>query len=117
MASADTTPSALTDALEIFYAPSDVFERRKLEPSFGLPLIILVLAIGILFFVSRGAMDPIFEAEFKRGIAQAMKQNPQLTPEMAETVQGDVQEVHAAYRDWLCVLRAVTRRRRLVACW
>jgi hypothetical protein len=81
---ADTTPSAFTDALEIFYAPSDVFERRKLEPSFGLPLIILVLAIGSLFFVSRGAMDPIFEAEFKRGIAQAMKQNPQLTPEMAE---------------------------------
>jgi len=87
MPSADETPSAFTDALEIFYAPSEVFQRRKLEPAFGLPLIILVLGIGILFFASRGAMDPIFDAEFKRGFATAMKQNPQLTSEMEAQAQ------------------------------
>ncbi len=87
MPSADETPSAFTDALEIFYAPSEVFERRKVEPAFGLPLIILALAIGILFFASRSAMDPIFDAEFKRGFAAAMKQNPQLTSEMEAQAQ------------------------------
>jgi Yip1-like protein len=82
MPASDPTPSAFTDALEIFYAPSEVFERRKLESAFGLPLIILVIGVGLLFFASRGAMDPIFDAEFKRGWAMAIKQNPQLTADM-----------------------------------
>lgn len=33
-------------------------------------------------------MEPIFDVEFKRGMVQAMKQNPQLTPEMMEQGKG-----------------------------
>jgi hypothetical protein len=73
----------LTDCLEIFYAPSTVFDRRKATATFGLPLLILVVSLLVLFFAFRGAMDPIFDAEFKRGFAAAMKQNPQITQDMA----------------------------------
>lgn len=79
----DPAPSVFADCLEIFYAPGAVFERRKDDPVFGIALLVFVVAMAILFFAFRGAMDPIFDAEFRRGWAQAMKQNPNLTPEMA----------------------------------
>ena len=82
------SPNAFADALEIFYSPRAVFERRKAEPSFGLPLLLLVVVTAVLVFAFRGAMDPIFHAEFRRGFAVAMKQNPQLTQEMADKAEG-----------------------------
>ncbi|MEO8635947.1 MAG: YIP1 family protein [Gemmatimonadales bacterium] len=80
----DRPPSVWEDLLELFYAPRAVFERRRETPAFGLALIILVAAILLLTFVFKGVMEPVFEAEFHRGTVQAMKQNPQLTPEMME---------------------------------
>jgi hypothetical protein len=81
-------PSTFEDILEIFYSPTAVFERRKDQPAFGLALVIFaVLFIG-LFFLLRSAMEPIFDAEIKRGMAAAVKQNPQLTPEMVEKMSG-----------------------------
>ena len=71
------------DLLEIFYAPRVVFERRK-SAGFGLPLLVLVVVFIGLFFAGRTAMEPVIDAEIDRGMAQAMKQNPQFTPEMAE---------------------------------
>ena len=80
----DRAPSVWEDLLEIFYAPRAVFERRQETPAFGLALIILVVVIVLLTFAFKGVMDPVFEAEFRRGTAQALKQNPNLTPEMME---------------------------------
>jgi len=80
----DRPPSVWEDLLEIFYAPTAVFERRRETPAFGLALIVFVVLVAGLSFAFRGLMEPIFEAEFKRGMAQAMKQNPSLTPEMME---------------------------------
>lgn len=71
------------DVLEIFYAPRAVFERRK-NSGFGLPLLVLVVVFSGMFFAGRSAMEPVMDAELDRGMAQAMKQNPQFTPEMAE---------------------------------
>lgn len=76
-------PSLWEDLLEIFYAPTAVFERRRETPAFGLALLVWVVLIVGLFFAFRNVTEPLFDAEFKRGMAQAMKQNPQLTPEMA----------------------------------
>jgi hypothetical protein len=81
---AQRPPSVWEDLLEIFYAPTAVFERRRETPAFGLALIILVILMLGLAFAFRGLMEPVFDAEFKRGMVQAMKQNPQLTPEMME---------------------------------
>jgi hypothetical protein len=77
-------PSVWEDLLEIFYAPTAVFTRRRETPAFGAALIIFVILIVALSFGFRGMMEPIFDAEFNRGMAQAMKQNPKLTPEMVE---------------------------------
>jgi hypothetical protein len=77
-------PSVWEDLLEIFYAPTAVFERRRDTPAFGLALIVFVLLLVGLSFAFRGMMEPVFDVEFKRGMTQAMKQNPKLTPEMME---------------------------------
>jgi len=77
-------PSVWEDLLEIFYAPTAVFERRRETPAFGLALIVFVVLLVGLSFVFRGMMEPVFDIEFKRGMTQAMKANPKLTPEMME---------------------------------
>lgn len=81
-------PNVFEDILEIFYAPAAVYERRKDRPAFGLALLIFAVVFVGLFFLLQSAMEPIFDAEMKRGMAAAVKQNPQLTPEMVEKMSG-----------------------------
>lgn len=71
------------DFIDIFYAPSEVFRRRE-HSGFGVPMVVITLLLGILMIVMSGALQPIMDAEFTRGMAAAMRKNPQLTPEMAE---------------------------------
>jgi hypothetical protein len=82
-----TTPeraSVWEDFLEIFINPSAVFERRK-SSGFWVPLLVVTVAIAVLFFAFKGAMQPIMDAEYTRAIAKVMRNNPQLTPEQMET--------------------------------
>lgn len=81
-------PSVWEDLLEIFYAPATVFARRQDTPAFGLALIVFAVLIVGLSFAFRGMMEPVLDAEWKRGMAQALKANPQLTPEMMEKGKG-----------------------------
>lgn len=74
-----TKPSA-ADLVEIYYAPSAVFERRRMGP-WGLPLIVLVVVAAVLFFATSNLMRPVFDAEMARGMAAAAKANPSMTPE------------------------------------
>lgn len=71
------------DFIDIFYAPSSVYERRR-NSGFGIPMLVVTVLIGAIFIANSGAMQPIMDAEFARGTAAAMKQNPQITPEMME---------------------------------
>src|SRR5690348_14372199 len=71
------------DFIDIFYAPSSVYERRR-NSGFGIPMLVVTVLIGAIFIANSGAMQPIMDAEFARGAAAAMKQNPQITPEMME---------------------------------
>jgi Yip1 domain len=71
------------DFIDIFYAPSQVFARRA-EGSFWIPMFVVMLAIGTLFYLNSGVLQPMLDAEFDRGMAVAMRRNPQLTPEMAD---------------------------------
>ena len=79
---ATKAPSLWEDLLEIFYAPRAVFERRRETPAFGMAILVLViLGVGLtLAFAS--ITEPIFTAEFNRGMAASAKNNPQMTPEM-----------------------------------
>jgi hypothetical protein len=76
---AESVPSRADDFLDIFVAPSTVFERRT-DGKFGLALLVLSVAMAVLFLATRSAMEPIFDAEF----ARAMAANPNLTPEQME---------------------------------
>jgi hypothetical protein len=68
------------DFVDIFYAPSSVFARRS-DGKFGLALLFLVIVGAVLFFVTKNAMQPIFDAEFTRQTAAAMRKNPNITAE------------------------------------
>ncbi|MGZ3333411.1 MAG: YIP1 family protein [Gemmatimonadaceae bacterium] len=68
------------DFVDIFYTPSSVFARRS-DGKFGLALLFLVIVGTVLYFVTKNAMQPIFDAEFTRQTAVAMRKNPNITPE------------------------------------
>jgi hypothetical protein len=81
---AEKAPSFFEDLLEIFISPTAVFERRRETPAFGLALVILIVLLVGLTFAFKDLMSPLLDAEFDRGMQQAMKQNPNLTPEMMQ---------------------------------
>lgn len=79
----ETAPSKAglwEDFVDIFYTPSSVFARRA-NGQFGLALLFLVLACVLLVFLTKGAMQPIMDAEFARQGAAAMRKNPNVTAE------------------------------------
>ena len=75
------------DFVDIFYAPSSVFARRS-DGNFGMPLLFLVLVGTVLFFLTKGATQPIMDAEFTRQTAAMMRKNPNLTAEQMASSRG-----------------------------
>jgi hypothetical protein len=83
------TPRAAVweDFIDIFYEPSAVFRRRE-HGSFFVPLVIITILCGTLFYLNSGVLQPMFDAEFDRQMSVAMRQNPNMTPEAVERVRG-----------------------------
>ncbi len=75
------------DFVDIFYAPSAVFRRRE-HGSVFVPLMVVTLLTGAIFFLNSGALSPLFDAEFDRQMAAAMRSNPNLPPEAVERMRG-----------------------------
>jgi hypothetical protein len=75
--------SVWEDFIDIFYAPADVFRRRQ-NGNFWIPLLVVVLASAVLAFTNSGVMQPIFDAEFARASAAAIKSNPRVTQEIMD---------------------------------
>ena len=75
----DATPSRWDDYLDVYAAPSRLFERRS-DGKFGHAMLVFIIAAAVLYFATRTAMEPIMNAEFERGMAA----NPNLTPEQME---------------------------------
>jgi hypothetical protein len=71
------------DFIDIFYAPAQVFARRQ-NAAFWIPMFTVTFLVGTLFYLNSGAMQPIMDAEFNRGMAVAMRNNPRLNAEAAE---------------------------------
>src|SRR6478609_8756220 len=82
-----TTP-VWEDFIDIFTSPSKVFERRREDPTFFIPLLVVTLVVGLIMFGTKDLMAPIFDAEFARGMAKAQAQNPAITAEQMETGKG-----------------------------
>lgn len=75
--------SVWEDFVDIFYAPSQVFERRR-DGRFGLALVVLAVLTGILFWVAFRNLSAIFDAQWERQVGQIMAANPQVTSEQLE---------------------------------
>lgn len=82
-APAEKPASRWEDFIDIFYAPADVYARRA-GSGFGIPMLVVTVAVGLIFLANSGAMQPIMDAEFARASAAQMRNNPSLTPEMME---------------------------------
>lgn len=85
MAASSPTPPAKAsvweDFVDILFTPAAVFARRE-NGNPWIPLLVVTLALGGLFLANSRLLEPIFDAEFERGMATAMRDNPQITPEM-----------------------------------
>lgn len=75
----DASPSRWDDYLDVYVAPTRLFERRS-DGKFGHAMLVFIIAAAVLYFATRTAMEPIMNAEFERGMAA----NPNLTPEQME---------------------------------
>lgn len=74
--------SVWEDFVDIFYAPRDVFARRR-SAGFLVPLIVLVVVIAILFWAGKPLFQSIIDAEFARASAHGTLTSEQL--EMARS--------------------------------
>jgi hypothetical protein len=75
------------DFVDIFYQPSQVFERRR-DGKFGLAFLAFVVVSGILFFALHNGLAPIFDAEMAKAAAAMAAKNPQITPDQIAAQQG-----------------------------
>ena len=80
------------DFIDIFYAPSAVFRRRE-NGNFFIPLAVITIVCGVLFYLNSGALQPMFDAEFDRGMAIARRQNPNLPAEAIENMRSFMSRV------------------------
>jgi hypothetical protein len=83
----ETTRAAVwEDFIDIFASPSAVFRRRE-HGSVFVPLFVVTLLTGVIFYLNSGALQPLFDAEFDRQMAAVMRANPKITPEMVENMR------------------------------
>lgn len=83
------------DFIDIFYAPSMVFERRRDANPWPMILIVtaLITLIGVMTWNS---LSPVYESEVRAQFAKAMAANPQMTQDMVDTQVG----IQMGFRRW-----------------
>jgi hypothetical protein len=84
-----TTPAAaetsvMDDIIEIFYAPSKVFARRRDNPKFWAAFVILSILFALGIWVMMRNYADVLDAQMSRQMNAQMAKNPQFTAEMAE---------------------------------
>ena len=83
--SATADASVMDDIIEIFYAPSRVFARRRDNPKFWAAFFILSILFAIGIWVMMKNYGDVLDAQIRRQMQAAMAKNPQMTAEQAET--------------------------------
>ena len=81
-----TSKAGPADLVEIYYSPSEVFDRRR-DGKFGLPLAVFVVVSMLLFFVTQDLVRPIMDAEWRTAAEGIREKNPQVTPEQLEMMR------------------------------
>ena len=86
-----TTPPApsnqkagiVEDFFDIFVTPSAVYERRR-DSSAWIPLVVVSVVLGLAFIATSGAMQPIMDAEFARGMKATLESDSRFTAEQMQ---------------------------------
>jgi hypothetical protein len=71
------------DFIDIFISPSEVFERRR-DANFFPALLVFVVLSTAIFFIARPVLESVFDAEFARSAAAAMRKNPAITQDQMD---------------------------------
>ena len=74
------------DFIDIFYQPSQVFERRR-DGKFGMALLALVILSGVLFLALKNGLAPVMDAEMAKAAAAMAAKNPQITADQIAAQQ------------------------------
>lgn len=77
--------SVWEDLIDIFYAPTRVFERRR-DGRFWVPLIVLTVMTVVLYFATKPYLQPLYDAIWDKMAVQLQK-NPRMTEEMMSTMR------------------------------
>ena len=71
------------DFFDIFATPSAVYERRR-DSSPWLPLVVVSVVLALAYVATSGAMQPIMDAEYERGMKAMLGSNSRFTAEQLE---------------------------------
>ena len=71
--------SVFEDVVDIFHAPSAVFARRRDDPRFWAPLLVLAVLMTIGIWLMMQNLSGVMDAEFARQSEKVMRDNPQIT--------------------------------------
>ena len=77
-------PSLMEDIIEIFYAPSRVFARRRDNPRFWGAFVILSILFALGVWVMMKNLSTVMDAQFARQSQEMLRKNPQLTQEQLD---------------------------------
>lgn len=75
------------DLLDIFVSPSAVFQRRKDDPTFFVPLLIITVVFAVLIFFAFDIFEPVSRADSQRQIETMLRNNPNMPAETVERVR------------------------------
>lgn len=80
-------PASLAeDCIDIWFAPSTVFARRREAGAWG-PFLVATVLLCALFYAGMGAMQGIFDTELAKAVAKAQADNPQMTADQIAGMQ------------------------------
>lgn len=79
--------SVAEDLVDVFYAPSSVFERRRESSPWPQILIVSVL-FAVAAYISFALLGPVVDAEVQRQMARAAAANPGMDPAQMAGAQG-----------------------------
>lgn len=98
--------SAFEDIVDIFHAPSAVFARRREDPRFWAPLLILTVLMTIGIWLMMQNLSSVMDAEFARQSVEMMRRNPRITEDQLASMRkmgGIIAPIGAAFAAFVSV--------------
>ncbi len=83
--------SLIEDCIDIWFSPSSVFARRGGSGGALGPFLVCALLMAALYYAAMGPLQPVFDAEVARAVAEAQAQNPELTSDQLAGMQSMIE--------------------------